>query len=198
MEVGINNTTYKVDYVNKVNQLTFNIIKTEVNTLQYIKIADDNTLIYSNYIQYDKSVLDQTYFDYTYISDEDYKNNTNNNQIYSLCLIDSNKTVKYSRRATKLHEFIALIGGFIHLILLVGSFICKDYNDYEKNMALIKEIFDFKDDTQTNENNGELLVSVISKAVPNNNVLLSENQQNKVLNSESHSLNQKGKYFIIK
>lgn len=101
------------------------------NYLKKTKVLTDGQIIYESYNEIETYIFEEGTIDLQ-ISDE---------YLISFIIYSSDYMLVYDRRYEKLFSLLASLGGILHPLLLIGSFIIKYINDWKINELIMNKIY---------------------------------------------------------
>jgi len=119
------------------------------------ELFDDQDLLMTKYSYSSLVTFAKWKNSFSLKQDKDYSDPTLSTEMYSFGIYFTKSKQKFTRQYMKAQQLLAEIGGFMQAMMVIGKFLSQAYNNFSRNLALVNEIFEFKEEKKDDQQNKE-------------------------------------------
>ncbi len=134
-------------YLNQFSEISTNLLFLNHLFLKEAECLDDQNLVLSQVKEFEQTSFHQREAFYEFKSNAQLNDVTEDTKIYGADIFYSRQKTIYIRKFMKLQDLAATVGGFMNIIFLFGQILIAHINEYQRNIDLINQLFDYTDVT---------------------------------------------------
>jgi hypothetical protein len=136
-----------IEYKNYYYPLNFNLRKKNRMFMKKVLLNDDLGRMFEDFKPKQLYSYHELLTDYFYFRDEDYGDPKQDSTIYTMFLYFRKPFDSYNRSFMKIQDLAAIVGGFLKIVLLVGSLVSDIFSTFNRDEILYNQLFKYQDQT---------------------------------------------------